>query len=66
MKLDDWLWKHRMRRAKFAELIDVSPPYITKLCAGTLWPRRDIAQRILAATKGKVTPMDYIEGPADG
>ena len=60
MRLADWIKKERITRRDFAGIIGVTPPYITALCDNTVWPGKDVAGRIAAATKGEVTPGDFL------
>ena len=50
-----------MRRVEFARRIQVSPAYITRLCKtpSEFWPGRDVMQRIIKITRGKVQPNDF-------
>lgn len=59
MKLTEWLDREQIKRKDLAEAIGVTPSYITALCAGTLWPGRDIAEKIEKFTAGNVTPSDF-------
>lgn len=61
MKLADWLEKNDMQRKVFAEKIGVNPSYITLICNSDSWPSRDIMKRIKKATKGEVTPNDFLD-----
>jgi len=59
-KLDDWLRATGTRRNAFAAAIGVTPSYVSQLCAGTLWPGRDIMTRIRTATNGAVSADDFL------
>src|SRR5579863_7963695 len=62
MKLADWLTRHRVKRVDFARAIGVSPGAVTLFCRGErAWVSRDTAERILAETRGAVTPNDFLE-----
>jgi len=68
-KLIEWLKATNTRRNAFAREIGVSPSYVTQLCAGTIWPGRDVIARIRDATGGEVTANDFMPAaaaPAEG
>ena len=55
-----------MSKVYFAELLGVSPSYISQLIADTApWPGREIARRIGVVTNGEVTPNDLAGYPPD-
>jgi len=61
MKLGDWLKANSVTRADFARRIGVSPGAVTLICRETdAWVSRETAERILAETRGEVTPNDFI------
>src|SRR5277367_4760456 len=65
MKLADWLLRHGVKRGDFARRIGVSPGAVTQICRDEgAWISRETAQRILAETRGAVTPIDFLDGPA--
>lgn len=59
MKLAQYLADRHIKRIDFAASIGVTPGWITSLCDETGWPSRDVAERIMAATGGAVTPNDF-------
>jgi DNA-binding transcriptional regulator YdaS (Cro superfamily) len=59
-KLAAWLERTETKRSAFAESVGVSPSYVTQLCAGTIWPGRDVIERIRDATGGEVTANDFM------
>jgi 3,4-dihydroxy 2-butanone 4-phosphate synthase/GTP cyclohydrolase II len=62
MKLADWLVQNRVKRVDFARSIGVSPGAVTLICRGErAWASRGTAERILAETRGAVTPNDFLE-----
>jgi 3,4-dihydroxy 2-butanone 4-phosphate synthase / GTP cyclohydrolase II len=64
MKLAEWLTRHGVKRADFARRIGVSPGAVTQICREEgAWISRETAQRILAETRGAVTPIDFLDGP---
>lgn len=69
MKLTEWLdqvgadGKKLMTRAEFARRIEMSPAAVTLYCAGTIWPSREVAERIAKETGGHVTPNDFLREP---
>lgn len=61
MKLAAWLTKTRTKRVDFAAKVGLSPASITQLCNDEApWISRDAAARIASATKGAVTPNDFL------
>ena len=61
MKLADWLERNSVKRVDFARRIGVSPGAVTQICRGEgAWASRETAERILAETKGEVTPNDFL------
>jgi 3,4-dihydroxy 2-butanone 4-phosphate synthase/GTP cyclohydrolase II len=64
MKLADWLRRHGVSRAEFARRIGVSPGAVTLICRdGGGWLSRETAERIVAETRGAVTPNDFLGEP---
>lgn len=61
MNLRDWLHFKRKKRIEFAVEVGVSAGYLSDLCNGRCWPSREVAQRILDATGGDVTPSDFLQ-----
>ena len=61
MKLDHYLAENGIPRVRFAESIGISPSYVTLLCNGERYPRRDIMRRIIEATGGVVGPHDFLD-----
>jgi 3,4-dihydroxy 2-butanone 4-phosphate synthase/GTP cyclohydrolase II len=64
MQLALYLSSHNLTRAEFAERIGVTPGAITGYCNGSLWPKRPVMERIIKATRGKVTPNDFMQAEA--
>ncbi len=60
MKLADYLAQKKIRRSAFAEMVGVSPTIVTHWCSGQAWPSADTAERIYRATRGAVTPNDFL------
>jgi len=59
--LRDWLEADPppMSKGRFADLLEVSGPYVSMLVGDNApWPGRDIARRIAIITDGAVTPND--------
>ncbi len=64
MKLADWLRRSGVSRAEFARRIGVSPGAVTLICrADGAWLSRETAERIVAETRGAVTPNDFLLAP---
>lgn len=60
MKLADYLERHQISRSAFAEKVRVTPGLVTQWIDGTTWLGRDVAQRVVEATSGAVTPNDFL------
>jgi 3,4-dihydroxy 2-butanone 4-phosphate synthase / GTP cyclohydrolase II len=61
MKLADWLGRYGVKRAEFARRIGVSPGAVTQICRdASPWISRETAERIVAETRGAVTPNDFL------
>jgi 3,4-dihydroxy 2-butanone 4-phosphate synthase / GTP cyclohydrolase II len=66
MKLADWLARRRMSRVEFARRIGLTPGAVTQLCnSAHAWMSRETAELITQATRGAVTPNDFILSPAE-
>jgi 3,4-dihydroxy 2-butanone 4-phosphate synthase/GTP cyclohydrolase II len=68
MKLDVWLRQNKIARSAFARQVDLSPASVTALCNDqSAWISRESAERIAAATRGAVTPNDFLglHGPRE-
>jgi 3,4-dihydroxy 2-butanone 4-phosphate synthase/GTP cyclohydrolase II len=64
VKLTDWLRRNGVGRAEFARRIGVSPGAVTAICRGDgAWLSRETAERIVAETRGAVTPNDFLLNP---
>ena len=63
MKLAEWLARSGVKRGDFARRIGVSPGAVTQICRDDgPWLSRETAQRIVAETRGAVTPNDFLGG----
>jgi 3,4-dihydroxy 2-butanone 4-phosphate synthase/GTP cyclohydrolase II len=61
MKLTQWLQQNRVKRVDFARAIGVSPGAVTLICRHEgAWLSRETAERIVAETRGAVTPNDFL------
>ena len=61
MKLAQWLAHNRVKRVDFARRIGVSPGAVTLICReDRAWVSRETAERIVAETRGAVTPNDFL------
>ncbi len=61
MKLADWLERNRVKRVDFARRIGLSPGAVTQICREDgAWLSRETAERIVAVTRGEVTPNDFL------
>lgn len=61
MKLTAWLTDSKVSDAEFASRIGVSRQALWRYRAGDRIPKRDVMERIKAATGGAVTPADFYE-----
>ncbi len=59
MQLPEWLKQSKSTRADFAREVEISPGRVTQICEGDL-PSLDLAERIAKATRGAVTPNDFV------
>lgn len=62
--LRDWLTREGIGIGEFADRIGVTRVTMSRYLAGKRLPRPHIMRRIQAATRGEVTPNDWI-APAD-
>ena len=60
MKLAQYLEKKRISQRQFAERTGLSESTVSFLVRDMVWISRDAAQRIAAATRGKVTANDFV------
>ncbi|MEJ8473412.1 3,4-dihydroxy-2-butanone-4-phosphate synthase [Roseibium algae] len=61
MRLDHWLLENKESRSAFARRADLSAASVTALCNDPdVWVSRDMARKIAEATKGAVTPNDFL------
>jgi 3,4-dihydroxy 2-butanone 4-phosphate synthase/GTP cyclohydrolase II len=61
MRLNEWLAHTRETRSGFARRVGLSPAAVTALCNDpAVWISRDTAEKIAAATRGAVTPDDFL------
>lgn len=63
MKLDDYLHLNGLTGAKFAEQIGVDPATVYRIRSGKVLPHRKTLQAIWDATKGLVSPNDFLIAP---
>lgn len=64
MKLDAYLDENDEKPDAFAVRAETSLPTIYRIIAGTLWPKRDLWNRIIRETAGRVTPNDHLDTAA--
>jgi DNA-binding transcriptional regulator YdaS (Cro superfamily) len=65
-KLAQWLNADPkpMTKTAFADLLGVSPGYVSQLCSNNPpWPGREIVRKITTITAGAVTPADLVNFP---
>ncbi|NLH79529.1 MAG: 3,4-dihydroxy-2-butanone-4-phosphate synthase [Phyllobacteriaceae bacterium] len=61
MRLSDWLSRTKETRSGFARRIGLSPAAVTALCNDpAVWISRETAEKIARATRGAVTPDDFL------
>ena len=61
MRLDQWLARTKETRSAFARRVGLSPAAVTALCNDpAVWISRETAEKIAAATRGAVTPDDFL------
>lgn len=61
MKLETFLHKHKISRTDFAQAIGVTEASICRYISAQRMPRLSVLSKITAATKGEVTPNDFVE-----
>lgn len=59
MRLREWLRAEQKTQETFAGEIGMSQSYIAQLCAGSKWPSRETARKIVEKTGGAVTMQDF-------
>lgn len=59
MKLAEYLANKDITHADFGKLIRISQAAVTRYAQGDRFPKKEILERIYAATKGAVTPNDF-------
>ena len=65
MRLDKYLTEAGLSEADFGRQIGLSQSAINRLRRGESWPPADTAEKIRAATGGKVTADDFLAPVAD-
>ena len=65
MKLKHYMEKNGLSCAAFGELIDVGFLTVWRYTSGKTTPPRKTMAKIIAVTKGKVTPNDFHEQASD-
>lgn len=66
MKLKDFLKEEKITQEQFAEVIGVSQATVSRWCEGLQIPTPKQMNKILLATKGKVTANDFYYGDNNG
>ena len=61
MKLKTYLKRNEIRVVRFAESLSVTKQAVYKWIEGSTFPRRDVLSKILKATNGDVTPIDFMQ-----
>lgn len=62
MKLEQYLRENNEKPVAFANRIEVAPSTVTRIIRGERTPRIDLIAKIQAATGGKVSAADWMEG----
>ena len=60
MTLDRYIEEHRLTPSSFARAVPLPPSTITRLLAGERAPSFDLLKTICVATRGQVTPNDFL------
>lgn len=60
MKLSDYLTQQNLSGAEFARRNGISEGMVSLLCRGETWLSKEMAQKIIRATDGAVTPTDFL------
>jgi len=61
--LDEYLYNEGLSEPQFAAKIGKSVSFVNRLRRGLTWPLRETSEAIIRATKGKVTPNDFLKDP---
>ena len=61
MKLKRWLKNNEVKVIDFSKLIGVTKQAVYKWLEGSAFPRHDVLSKILKATNGDVTPVDFMQ-----
>jgi transcriptional regulator with XRE-family HTH domain len=61
MKLREWLKKNGITQDQFAADNGIGQSTLSMLCTGARRPSLKMMGRIAAATRGEVTPNDFLE-----
>lgn len=62
MKLKTYLKRNKLTAKQFSKLTGISPPSIHNYIHGKKTPSLDSADRIVRASKGRVTLRDLLDG----
>ena len=60
MKLKKWLKANEIKVIDFSKSIGVTKQAVYKWLEGSAFPRHDVLSKILKATNGDVTPVDFM------
>lgn len=63
MKLETYLDVNRLTDSAFGQIVNLSQSQVSRIKRGKSWPQREVMERIMAATGGKVTPNDFVGQP---
>jgi transcriptional regulator with XRE-family HTH domain len=63
--LPEYLKRTSQTQKAFAERVGVAQSVISDICAGKLWPSREVWAKIADATGADVTPHDHLPRPAE-
>lgn len=63
MKLAEYLSDAEIKASAFAERIGVTRQTLWRYMSGERRPEWDVLERIAQATRGQVTPNDFLEAP---
>ena len=61
MKLRDWMKKNGVKQDQFAVETGIGQSTLSQFCTGARRPSLKMMGRIREATKGEVTPNDFLE-----
>jgi 3,4-dihydroxy 2-butanone 4-phosphate synthase / GTP cyclohydrolase II len=60
MDMKSYLEKSNLTDGEFARLAGLSRVMVNRLKNGSVWPSKETAEKIVAASNGEITPNDFL------